>query len=151
MDSWLALGSGIGECAATQVAKLTYNIMMADVNEASLFTGEGVFDRHVSVAAITVLGHVERLEVLAEAYIVPKLLHQEDGAIEKIGQDLQKMTRSADTHYATTDSWFTVSDIVDKPCFNEGAGFAGTCDRFSHLLVTMSKDIQCLSIHQECS
>ena len=81
MDSRLAFSLFVGECAATQVAKLTCNIVMSDVDEASLFTGEGVFDRHVCATAVTMLWHVERLKVLAEAYVVPKLLCREDGAI----------------------------------------------------------------------
>ena len=60
------------------------------------------------------------------------------------------MARSAGTHSAAANRWFTATDVVDKPCFDEGAGFAGTCDRLSHLL-TVGEDIQCLSIHQGCS
>ena len=60
------------------------------------------------------------------------------------------MARGAGTHSAAANSWFTATDGVGKPCFDEGAGFAGTRDRLSHLL-TVGKDIQCLPIHQGCS
>ena len=59
-----------------QICKLTGNIIVANVDEPSLFTGEGMIDRHSLAAAIAVPRHVQRCQVISKADVVPKLLHR---------------------------------------------------------------------------
>ena len=61
---------------------------MVDAEEASLFTKERVLDHHLGTATGTVRGHVQRLNMLAESYLVLKLLCLEDGVIKPIGHTL---------------------------------------------------------------
>jgi len=68
----------VGECAATQVVKLIFNIAVPDVDNILLFTGEGMLGHHL----------VNGCSFLAAVYVVSKILCQKDGVHKLIGQDL---------------------------------------------------------------
>ena len=85
MDIGFAFDSGVGGCTAAKVTEFAGHIIMADVDQASLFTGEGVFHSHPLAAAVTKLGHFQWGQIHAEAKNISKFLRGKDGAVKHIG------------------------------------------------------------------
>ena len=85
MDVRFAFDSRMGGSTATEVGKFTGHIVMADVDQASLFTGESMFHSHPLAAAVTKLWHFQWDQVHTEAKNISKFLRGQDGAVKHIG------------------------------------------------------------------
>ena len=81
-----AFDTARGKGAAVEPAPLTNHVLMTPMDQASLFTGEGMFHRHLCAAAIAVPRHVQRSQIEQKADIVVPFLCREDCATKAMGK-----------------------------------------------------------------
>jgi hypothetical protein len=82
-----AFDSTGGERSAAQVPPLICHIIMPDMDEAADFARECMFDRHLSPAAVTGGGHIQRGVVVPEADVVSPFVRRQVGTIQPVRED----------------------------------------------------------------
>ena len=82
-----AFDSTGGECSAAQVPPLICHIIMPDMDEAADFARECMFDRHLSPAAVTGGGHIQRGVVVPEADVISPFVRRQVGTIQPVRED----------------------------------------------------------------
>jgi hypothetical protein len=87
-----AFDSTGGERSAAQVPPLICHIIMPDMDEAADFARECMFDRHLSPAAVTGSGHIQRGMVVPEADVISPLVRRQVSTIQPVREDGEPCT-----------------------------------------------------------